>query len=83
MQYQSSFYFKPGGVSDTTALPIRLDQGGFAQIDLMTRYELTRHLSVGINLRNVNNAKYLTALTFDQSRYSAPRPILGTISLRY
>ena len=83
VQYQSSFYFKPGGVSDTTGLPIRLDQGGFAQIDLMTRYELTPNLSVGVNLRNVTNAKYLTALTFDQSRYSAPQSILGTISLRY
>jgi outer-membrane receptor for ferric coprogen and ferric-rhodotorulic acid len=40
-------------------------------------------MSVGVNLRNVTNAKYLTALTFDQSRYSAPQSILGTISLRY
>ncbi len=83
VQYQSRFYFEPGTNSSTTGRPIRLNQGGYALVDLMARYELTPQVAVSANLRNVTNAKYLTALTFDQSRYGAPRSILGTISLRY
>ena len=83
VQYQSRFYFEPGSNSSTTGQPIRLTQGGYALVDLMARYELTPRVAVSANLRNVTNAKYLTALTFDQSRYGAPRSILGTISLAY
>ncbi len=83
MQYQSRFYFEPGTNSVTTGQPIRLTQGNYALLDLLARYELTPRVAVSANLRNVTNAKYLTALTFDQSRYGAPRSILGTISVRY
>ncbi|MGU3316081.1 TonB-dependent siderophore receptor [Sphingomonas sp. M6A6_1c] len=83
VQYQGRFYFEPGSLSSTTGQPIRITQGGVATVDLFGRYALTENVSVGVNLQNVTNAKYLTALTFDQSRYAAPRAILGTISLRY
>ncbi|GAA0676578.1 outer membrane receptor for ferric coprogen and ferric-rhodotorulic acid [Sphingomonas insulae] len=83
MQYQSRFYIEPGTNSVTTGQPIRVTQGNYALLDLLARYELTPQVSVSANLRNVTNAKYLTALTFDQSRYGAPRSILGTISVRY
>lgn len=83
MQYQSHFYIEPGTNSVTTGQPIRVTQGNYALLDLLARYELTPQVSVSANLRNVTNAKYLTALTFDQSRYGAPRSILGTISVRY
>jgi len=83
MQYQSRFYFEPGTNSVTTGQPIRLTQGNYALLDLLARYDLTPRIAVSANVRNVTNAKYLTALTFDQSRYGAPRTVLGTISLRY
>lgn len=83
LQYQSRFYFEPGSLSSTTGRPIRITQGGVATVDLLARYALTDHVSVSANLQNVTNAKYLTALTFDQSRYAAPRSILGTIGFRY
>lgn len=83
VQYQSRFYFEPGGLSSTTGQPIRITQGGVATIDLLARYALTDNVAISANLQNATNAKYLTALTFDQSRYAAPRAILGTISLRY
>jgi len=83
VQYQSRFYFEPGSLSSTTGQPIRITQGGVATVDLLARYALTDRVSVSANLQNVTNAKYLTALTFDQSRYAAPRSILGTISVRY
>ncbi|MBB4154638.1 outer membrane receptor for ferric coprogen and ferric-rhodotorulic acid [Sphingomonas jinjuensis] len=76
IQYQSSFYFEPSNT-------VRIDQGDYALVDLLGRYELTPALAVSVNVRNVTNAKYLTALTFDQSRYGEPRSVLGTISFRY
>ncbi len=83
IQYQGSFYLEPGTVSSTTGQAVRLTQGDFAVVDLLARYELTDHVALSANLRNVTNAKYLTALTFDQGQYAAPRTILGTISVRY
>ena len=83
MQYQSRFYYVTPTRSTTTNQLIRLDQGNYALVDLMARYELTPQVAVSANLRNVTNAKYLMALTFDQSRYGPPRSILGTISVRY
>ncbi len=83
IQYQGSFYLEPGTVSSTTGQAVRLTQGDVAVIDLLARYELTDHVALSANLRNVTNAKYLTALTFDQGQYAAPRTILGTISVRY
>ncbi len=72
-QYQSRIF--------TPTRTVRQD--GYALVDLLARYELTPRLSVAANLRNVTNARYLTALTFDGGYYGAPRSILGTISLRY
>lgn len=83
VQYQGRFYFEPGTVSSTTGQPIRITQSNVATVDLFGRYALTENVAISANLQNVTNAKYLTALTFDQSRYAAPRAILGTISLRY
>lgn len=83
LQAQSSVYFEPGSVSTTTGAPIRLTQDGYATLDLMARYDLGRHVALGVNLKNVTDAKYLTSLTFDQGYYAAPRSVLGTISLRY
>ncbi len=83
IQYQGSFYLEPGTVSSTTGQAVRLTQGDVAVVDLLARYELTDHVALSANLRNVTNAKYLTALTFDQGQYAAPRTILGTISVRY
>jgi outer-membrane receptor for ferric coprogen and ferric-rhodotorulic acid len=82
-QYQSGFYFEPGGVSVTTGRPIRIEQGAYALIDLLARYDLTGNVGLSLNLRNLTNARYLSSLTFNQSYYGAPRSILGTVSVRY
>ena len=62
---------------------MRIDQPGYALLDLLAAYKLTPNLSVSANLRNVTNVKYLTALNYDQGYYGAPRTVLGTISLKY
>lgn len=83
-QYQSSFYFEPDGiVSSTTGEQVRIDQGGYVLIDLLASFEVTEHVSLSANLRNLTNAKYLSSLTYDQSFYGAPRSILGTLSVKY
>lgn len=82
IQYQGDFYFEPGGLTPAGD-PIRLEQGDYVLADLMARYELTPNVAVGVNVRNVTNHRYLSALTFDQSYYGPPRTVLGTVSFRY
>lgn len=84
LQYQSRFYLEPTGVvSSTTGQQVRITQDGYAALDLFGRYKLTENLSVGANVKNVTNAKYLGALNYDQGFYNAPRSILGTVTVRY
>ncbi|KQS03006.1 hypothetical protein ASG11_00940 [Sphingomonas sp. Leaf357] len=84
LQYQSRMYLEPTGVvSSTTGQQVRITQDAYAALDLFGRYAITDHLSVGANLKNVTNAKYLGALNYDQGYYSAPRSILGTVTVRY
>ncbi|WP_294322629.1 TonB-dependent siderophore receptor [uncultured Sphingomonas sp.] len=83
-QMQSRIYLEPLGiVSSTTGRQVRVTQDGFATVDLMARYELSPRVSLSANVRNVNNAKALTALNFDQGYYNAPRTVLGTVRVSY
>ena len=67
----------------TTGRQVRITQPKYALLDLLASYRLTDNLQISANLKNVTNAKYLTALNYDQGYYGAPRTILGTISLKY
>ncbi len=82
-QYQSSFYFEPDGAVSTSGEQIRIEQGGYALIDLMARYDLTEKVALSVNARNITDARYLSSLTFTQSYYGAPRSVLGTLSVKY
>jgi len=82
-QYQSDFYFEPGVASVTTGDPVRLEQGGYALLDLLARYDLTKNIRLSVNVRNVTNARYISSLTFDQSYAGAPRTVLGTIGFNF
>jgi outer membrane receptor for ferric coprogen and ferric-rhodotorulic acid len=81
-QYQSKIYLEPGTFTPAGSL-IRLQQNGYALIDLLAKYDVTDNIAVSTNLKNVTNVKYLNALNFDQGYYGAPRTILGTISFKY
>jgi len=83
IQYQSRTYLEPDGRTDAAGRQVRITQGGYVLVDLLARFDLTERVALSANLRNVTNAKYLTALTFDQGYYGAPRAILGTVSFRY
>ncbi len=82
-QYQSDFYFEPGGASVTTGDPIRIEQDAYALIDLLASYDVTDNLGFSVNVRNLTNTKYLSSLTFDQSFYGAPREVLATVRFKY
>ena len=84
VQYQSKIYLEPAGITSvTTGRQVRITQPKYALLDLLASYRLTDNLQISANLKNVTNAKYLTALNYDQGYYGAPRTILGTISLKY
>lgn len=89
LQYQSRIFLYPGRTStnpgnlSTTGERIRIEQDGYALLDLLAKYAITDNLSVSANIRNVGNVKYLRAINFDQGYFGAPRTILGTISLKY
>lgn len=82
-QYQSSFYFEPDGAVSTSGEQIRIEQGAYALIDLMARYDLTEKVALSVNARNITDARYLSSLTFTQSYYGAPRSVLGTLSVKH
>ena len=72
-QYQSRITTPDGSI----------EQGGYALLDLLAAYKLTRNVTASVNLRNVTNTKYLTALNFAGGYYGAPRSVLGTIGVRF
>ncbi|MGN7158596.1 TonB-dependent siderophore receptor [Sphingomonas sp. SAFR-052] len=81
-QYQSRMYLEPGVIA-TTGQPVRITQDGYATLDLMGRYELTPRVALSVNVRNINDAKALNAINFDQGYFNAPRTVLGTVQVRY
>ncbi|WP_242116765.1 TonB-dependent siderophore receptor [Sphingomonas lacusdianchii] len=81
-QYQSRMYLEPG-VTATTGQPVQITQDGYATVDLMARYELTPRIALSANVRNINDAKALSAINYDQGYFIAPRTVLGTVRVRY
>lgn len=81
-QYQSRMYLEPG-VTATTGQPVRITQDGYATVDLMARYELTPRIALSANVRNINDAKALSAINYDQGYFIAPRTVLGTVRVSY
>ncbi|WP_162236146.1 MULTISPECIES: TonB-dependent siderophore receptor [unclassified Sphingomonas] len=82
-QYQSRIYLEPGALVPNTTTPIRITQDGYATFDLLARYDLTDRVSLSANVRNVNDAKVLNAINYDQGFFNAPRTVLGTIRVSY
>jgi len=62
---------------------ILIRQPGYILVDLMARYDITPHWSLGANLNNLTNKKYLTSLYWDQAYYGAPRTASVTIGWKF
>lgn len=58
-------------------------QNGYAVVDLMARYQVTRNVSLAINVDNVTNVKYWSSLQWDQAYYGAPRTVRGTLGFSF
>ena len=62
---------------------VTLRQGAYADLGLMASYELSRNVSLALNLNNVTDKKHLTSLYWDQSLYAAGRNGSATLSWKY
>jgi len=58
-------------------------QKAYAVADLMASYEINKHLTVGANVKNVFNKKYLTTLLWAQSYYAPSRSVGMNVQLKY
>ena len=67
----------------TVSDAITLRQGAYAQLGLMASYDLTKNVSLSLNLNNVTDKKHLTSLYWDQSLYAAGRNGSATLSWKY
>ena len=65
-----------------TGEPSRLEQGSFALVNLMARYEINEHLSLQANVENLTDKTYYSQIGFySQYRYGTPRSYF--VSLNY
>lgn len=62
---------------------VTLRQGAYADLGLMASYDLSKNVSLALNLNNVTNKKHLTSLYWDQSLYAAGRNGSATLSWKY
>lgn len=62
---------------------IRTVQPSYATLGLMARYQFDKHLSLSVNINNVNDKKHLTSLYWTQAYYAAPRNGSATLSWTY
>ena len=58
-------------------------QGSYAVLNLMSRYDVNKHVSVALNLNNVFDKKYINSLYWEQGYYAAPRNLTATLQWRY
>ncbi|MDE9551100.1 TonB-dependent siderophore receptor [Xenorhabdus bovienii] len=60
------------------------EQGSFATVNLMGRYQFTPDLSLSVNLKNLFDKKYYTSFGgYTQYYYGAPRNIEATLSYKF
>ncbi len=60
-----------------------IQQEAYTVLDLMARFELSRQLSLSLNLNNVTDKKYLTSLYWTQAYYGAPRNVSANLRWTY
>jgi outer membrane receptor for ferric coprogen and ferric-rhodotorulic acid len=76
LSWQDAIYYK---VDDS----VTLHQSAYAELALMASYEISRNVSLSLNLNNATNKKHLTSLYWTQSLYAAGRNGSATLSWKY
>jgi len=63
---------------------VRVQQGSYALVNLMARYDFSKRLSATLNLNNVFDRKYYDQIGFySQGWYGAPRNVMLTLRAQY
>ncbi|MFC5473520.1 TonB-dependent siderophore receptor [Paraherbaspirillum soli] len=70
-----------GKTSYAQSAAINTVQQGYALLNLMARYDISKQLSVSANLNNVANKKHLSSLYASQAYYGAP--INGSVAVNW
>lgn len=80
VKWQSRFYQAP----NTGTSSLGGEQGSYALVSLMGRYDVTKQTNVTVNVNNVLDKKYaLQKGDFDTVGYGAPRNVMVTLNYRY
>ncbi|WP_296266485.1 TonB-dependent siderophore receptor [Pseudomonas sp. UBA6562] len=63
----------------------RVSQEAYALVDVMASYEVDEHWTLGLNVNNVTDRKYLLSLyqSAGSTNYGAPRNLMATVSWKY
>ncbi|RIX73295.1 TonB-dependent siderophore receptor [Acidovorax cavernicola] len=69
---------------DPLGVTQKIEQGAYALVNLMARYEFTPQLSAQLNLNNVTNKKYYGMFdAYSQITYAAPRSANLTVKYKF
>ena len=62
----------------------RVEQGSYALVDLMARYQINNQTSLQLNVNNLFNKKYYSQIGFyNQGAWAEPRNVMATLSYKY
>lgn len=62
---------------------IHLKQKSYAVADLMASYEVNKNVTVGVNVKNLFDKKYLTSTQWEQGFYAPSRSVGMNVQLKY
>ncbi|MEG0881672.1 MAG: TonB-dependent siderophore receptor [Janthinobacterium sp.] len=82
LTWQSSFH---GEVRNPAANDnARLQQGSYALVNLLGRYDISKNVTASLNVNNLMNKKYLTGLgLFGTGFYGEPRNVMFTVRTKF
>ncbi|OEZ92782.1 ferripyoverdine receptor precursor [Janthinobacterium sp. HH106] len=82
INWQSSYYgniWNPA-IEDYS----RIKQGGYALVNLMARYEISKNVTASLNVNNLLDKKYFTGLgLFQTGFYGEPRNVMFTVRTKF
>ena len=63
---------------------VRIKQGGYALVNLMARYEISKNVTASLNVNNLLDKKYFTGLgLFQTGFYGEPRNVMFTVRTKF
>lgn len=85
LRWQNRIRYADAGVQDEGVVTgdVIVSQDSYAVIDLMASIRLLDRVRVKVNVRNVDNEKYLASLMWGQAFYAAPRSANVSLSFAW